>query len=104
MTTQGKLVRRKLSLLELAEYLNNVSQACKVKGFSRQHFYDIKQAFDEHRLEGLVEKTRKKPCMNRVVQPARTGGMSGESGEVMMKLAEQKGWIWIRIYCNVPAC
>jgi len=69
MTTQEKLVRRKLSLLELAEYLNNVSQACKINGVSRQHFYDIKKAYDEHGPEGLVEKTRKRPCMkNRVAR------------------------------------
>ena len=40
MTTQDKLVKRKLSLLELAEFLKNVSQACKINGVSRQHFYD----------------------------------------------------------------
>jgi hypothetical protein len=32
MTTQDKLVKRKLSLLELAEFLKNVSQACKING------------------------------------------------------------------------
>ena len=69
MTTQEKLVRGKLSLLELAEYLNNVSQACKINGVSRQHFYDIKQAYEEHGLEGLAEKTRKKPCMKNRVSP-----------------------------------
>jgi transposase InsO family protein len=69
MTTQEKLVRRKLSLLELAEYLNNVSQACKINGVSRQHFYDIKKAYDEHGPEGLVEKTRKKPCLKNRVAP-----------------------------------
>ena len=41
MTTQEKLVNRKLSLLELAEFLKNVSQACKINGVSRQHFYDM---------------------------------------------------------------
>ena len=69
MTTQTKLVRGKLSLLELAEYLNNVSQACKINGVSRQHFYDIRKAYEEHGLEGLVEKTRKKPCMKNRVAP-----------------------------------
>ena len=41
MTTQEKLVSRKLTLIELAEFLKNVSQACKIHGVSRQHFYDI---------------------------------------------------------------
>jgi hypothetical protein len=69
MTTQEKLVRGKLSLLELAEYLNNVSQACKINGVSRQHFYDIRKTYEEHGLEGLAEKTRKKPCMKNRVSP-----------------------------------
>jgi transposase len=68
MTTQEKLIRRKQSLLELAEYLQDVSQACKINGVSRQHFYDIKQAYEEQGIEGLREKTRRKPCLkNRVV-------------------------------------
>jgi hypothetical protein len=57
MTTQEKLIRRKLSLLELADFLKNISQACKINGCSRQHFYDIKQAYEEHGLEGLKEKS-----------------------------------------------
>ena len=67
MTTQEKLIRRKLSLLELAEFLKNVSQACKIQGCPRQHFYDIKKSYEENGLEGLKEKSRRKPCIkNRV--------------------------------------
>ena len=69
MTTQEKLAKRKLSILELAEYLKNVSQACRISGVSRQHFYDIKKAYDEHGLEGLREKTRRKPCFKNRVAP-----------------------------------
>jgi len=69
MTTQEKLVKRKLSIIELAEFLKNVSQACKINGVSRQHFYDIKKAFDEHGIEGLKEKTRRKPCIKNRVAP-----------------------------------
>ncbi len=73
MTTQEKLIRRKQSLLELAEYLQNVSQACKINGVSRQHFYDIKKAYEEQGIEGLREKTRRKPCLkNRVVPEIET--------------------------------
>lgn len=69
MTTQEKLIRNKQSLIELAEFLNNVSQACKINGVSRQHFYDIKKTYEEHGLEGLREKTRKKPCLKNRVAP-----------------------------------
>jgi hypothetical protein len=47
MTTQENLIKRKQSLLELAEYLQNISQACKINGVSRQHFYDIKKTYEE---------------------------------------------------------
>jgi hypothetical protein len=54
MTTEQKLIRKKLSLIDLAEDLQNVSQARKINGVSRQHFYDIKKAFDEEGMEGLI--------------------------------------------------
>ena len=69
MTTQEKLIKRKQSLLELAEYLQNISQACKVNGVSRQHFYDIKKTYEEQGLEGLREKSRRKPCLKNRVSP-----------------------------------
>jgi len=45
MTTEKKIARRKLSLLELAGELQNVSKACKVMGYSRQQFYEIRRNF-----------------------------------------------------------
>lgn len=69
MTTQEKLIRNKLGLLELAEYLKNVSDACKINGVSRQHFYDIKKAYEESGLDGLREKSRRKPCIKNRVAP-----------------------------------
>lgn len=69
MTTQEKLIRNKQSLIELAEFLQNVSQACRINGVSRQHFYDIKKAYEEQGLEGLREKTRKRPCLKNRVAP-----------------------------------
>ncbi len=38
MTTTKKVAHRKLSLLELAKELNNISKACKFIGYSRQQF------------------------------------------------------------------
>jgi transposase InsO family protein len=69
MTTQDKLVNRKLSIIELAEFLKNVSQACCINGVSRQHFYDIKKAYDEQGIERLKEKSRCKPCIKNRVAP-----------------------------------
>jgi hypothetical protein len=65
MTAQEKFVRRKQSVLELAEYLQNVSQACTIKGVSRQHFYDNKKAYEGRGIEGLREKNGRKPWVKR---------------------------------------
>ncbi len=70
MTTDEKLIARKVSLLDLAEYLNNVSEACRINGVSRQHFYDIKASYEAEGVEGLRERTRRKPNLhNRVATP-----------------------------------
>ena len=68
MTTEEKVVRRKLSMLELAKELNNVSKACKVMGYSRQQFYEIKRNYQIHGIEGLIDKIpgAKDPHPNRV--------------------------------------
>lgn len=67
MTTQQKLIKSKMGLLELASYLHNVSEACRVMGYSRDTFYRVKKAYEEGGVEALKEKTKRKPCIkNRV--------------------------------------
>jgi hypothetical protein len=39
LTTERKVIRAKVGLLELAKQLGNVSQACKIMGYSRDSFY-----------------------------------------------------------------
>ena len=56
-------------MLELADYLQNVSQTCRVMGVSRQHFYDIKQAVAEGGVEALREHTRRKPNLRNRAAP-----------------------------------
>ena len=43
MKQETKLIKTKLGLLQLAEKLGNVSQACKIMGYSRDSFYRIKE-------------------------------------------------------------
>lgn len=38
MTNEEKIIKNKLGVLKLAEALGNVSQACKVMGYSRDSF------------------------------------------------------------------
>ena len=56
MTAKEKVAHRKLSMLQLAEKLRNVSEACKIMGYSRQQFYEIKRSFQEHGFDGLIDK------------------------------------------------
>jgi transposase InsO family protein len=61
MTHRQYIIRRKLNIVELGQTLNNVSDACRKLGISRQHYYDIKKAIEEEGLEGLLEKSRRMP-------------------------------------------
>src|SRR6201984_834220 len=56
MTTEKKVARRKLSLLELASDLGNVSKACRVMGYSRQQFYEIRRNFQTYGADGLLDR------------------------------------------------
>lgn len=61
MTTDQKVARRKLSMLELAAELNNVSKACRIMGVSRDTFYRYKDAVESDGVEALLEQSRRKP-------------------------------------------
>ena len=70
MTTvqKEKIARRKLSLLQLAQELGNVSKACKLVGYSRQQFYEIRRNFQLYGADGLIDQLpgARSPHPNRV--------------------------------------
>jgi hypothetical protein len=47
MTALSQSTKRKLSLLQLAAELDNVSKACQIMGYHRDSFYEIKRAFQK---------------------------------------------------------
>lgn len=64
-----KVISHKVGLINLAEQLQNVSQACKMMGFSRDTFYRYKEALEDGGVEALLEKTRRKPNLRNRVDP-----------------------------------
>lgn len=56
MTATDKLAQKRLTLLQLAENLGNVSKACRHHNVSRSQFYEYKRAFQEFGLSGLVDR------------------------------------------------
>ena len=61
------IIKHKVGLLNLAEELGNVSQACRIMGLSRDTFYRYKAAVDEGGLDALISKDRCQPNLkNRV--------------------------------------
>lgn len=55
LSPEIKIVEQRLSVLELAKVLGNVSKACKQRGVSRTQFYEYKRRFQTHGIEGLAD-------------------------------------------------
>jgi len=73
MTAEEKIARHRMSVLELAAALGNVSEACRNRGMTRTQFYEYKRRFQTHGLAGLkdlppVHKTHPQTTAPAVVE------------------------------------
>jgi len=70
INSNERVIKHKIGLLNLAEELGNVSQACKMMGLSRDTFYRYKEAVEEGGVQALLDKPRRKPNLKNRVDEA----------------------------------
>lgn len=90
MTTEQKIIKTKVGLLESGKQLGNVSKAYQIMGYSRDSFYRFKELYETGGEAALVALTIEQPAWGQV----RMANQLKKQGVTLLPAGVR--YIWLR--------